>query len=407
MSLLAMYVMTSLASVSAYNPMQEPVFRSRVSVAQCRSTCLEPDQTCTGPQCLACWDQCLRYIAESETGCQERACGAGCQTACGFYNNQNSIPTRRSYRSRSALAFSTPPSISRCNLSWGRLGFSANSLKERSARTFADPTVHLVLGRDRAEKWYEVNQTETLKTIIAHHTLAKLEELLVVAVGPHGVLGSAKVPVVESQLVSCALDRETPQLGSKATFNLALESLKTEGGLTKATLSWNAPELQHNLDSATRFLVKWQQVPQGFISGNLYTNSSSVSLSLVPDSTVVVEVEVLGAAGVSSSQLFINTHTQAEIVFNPALAVAIVSLVFSLIAIVLCIVRFIKVQQPQPLQQQQSNNNSKLVSVVVPSVSSPHYNNLKEVNIVRDKLSNIKDQNTEKPSEQIFTKQFE
>ena len=437
----------------AYSPLQEPVFRSRVSVAQCRSTCLQqllPAQTaCSGPQCLACWDQCIRYTTQPEAAqlCEEKkmktdasatACGQGCKTACGFYNNQNSIPmTRRSSRSRSQLAFSMPPSVSRCQLSWGRLGRSANSLAEGLAtqrrhhhnhhrhheqeKDVGEPLVHLILGRDRAEKWYEVNQTEATQTRIPYHTLAKLEELLVVAVGPQGVLGSARLPVVESQLVSCALDAEAPRRrGLDALFPLSLETMRQEGGLVMATVAWDYPQAAAVVASTfpasssanAKFLVRWKQAPHGFVSGNLYTNASRVDLALVPDTQVLVEVEVLASHhGVASSQLFINTHTQVEFVMNPALVVALLSLLLSMAAVV-CIVisiRHLRSKVSKHKQQQQNqrdlnsnsaaNNNNKLSSLLVSSIattpaSSPFKNNLKEINIVRDKLSNIRDSST-------------
>jgi len=353
-------------SSRSVNPLQDPLLQARVGVAQCRASCLQEDPTCSSTSCLVCWQTC--YKDESELGriCEDESCGEGCRTACNFYSGLNSISAgRRTGRSRS-LEFSSSPTLSSCGeLSWGAPSFSANSFIVSSERSINSP-VFLVLGRDRSGRWYEINQTETLNTRIQVQTLAKLQEIVIAGVERSGVMLNTKITVEKQVLEPCSTNSKL---------------------------------------SGSRFLVEWKQVPEGFIRGSLYTNSSSVSLALLPSTLISVQVQDL-AANLRSAPINVSTYSEkSNLDLNLSLVFSIISILFSFLALLLILLRVYS--KTPTIQTKPSNNNSVHPSSIVllpPSSPLPPYSSsslqnvfsfqspkLKEVNIVNDKLSTIND----------------
>jgi hypothetical protein len=262
------------------------------------------------------------------------------------------------------LEFSAGPVLHGCQLSWGRPGLSANSLRGRhefaaDSSSVGGRPVYLLFGRDGAGQWYEVNQTEATQTRIAVQTLAKLDELLLVAVGRHGVLTSAQLLVDPFSVAACGRPASLfPADGQRP--RLVLESMVSDGMLYRAVVRWSAPVKTDAASSgAARYLVRWRTVPEGFAAGSLLTNGTSATLALLPDSHVQVEVSPLLAvdegalaAGqhpdlvTGSLPLLISTfsHTAAALGTPSAkevaaLAVALASLALSILAFLAMAIR--------------------------------------------------------------------
>lgn len=408
--LLLVYFLDGVSSRSV-NPLQDPLLQARVGVAQCRASCLQEDPTCSSTSCLACWQTC--YKDESELGriCEDESCGEGCRTACNFYSGLNSIPAgRRTGRSRS-LEFSSSPTLSSCGeLSWGAPSFSANSFRVSSERSINSP-VFLVLGRDRSGRWYEINQTETLNTRIQVQTLAKLQEIVIAGVERSGVMLNTKIRVEEQVLEPCSTSSNPGEVKDESAlspnFKLQLDGIVSQGPLVKVGLTWNQDFKVPSEFSGSRFLVEWNQVPEGFIRGSLYTNSSSVSLALLSSTLISVQVQDL-AANLRSAPISVSTYSEkSNLDLNLALVLSIISILLSFLALLLILLRIYSKTPDNKTQTKPSNNNSIHPSSIVilpPSSPLPPYSSsslqnvfsfqspkLKEVNIVNDKLSTIND----------------
>jgi hypothetical protein len=349
------------ASVNAHEtPSQsDPVLRLRVSVAQCRAICLHQS---TGFRMQPaqeedeCWSACGRLVdvADVESQCrggteEVAACGPGCRRACRFYLNQNAVPSAKTGRLRTAspapVGFSTLPTLQGCQLTWGRPELSANSLtiggRQQPASVYSRP-VYLLLGLDGAGQWYEVNQTEETQTRIVYQTLAKLHDLLLVAVGRQGIFTSAQVHVSEMAIQACRPgDLQQQQQQHQQQLSLpVLQKLESDGVLFRAVISWTSPAVPASASStaAAQYLVRWRTIPEGFLAGSLLTNATTATLALLADSMVQVEVSPLilldNRQLVTSPPLLISTYRPATTVGpagTPGAAAALLVAVFSLL----------------------------------------------------------------------------
>ena len=402
---------TVLLSTDSSPSLADPVLRLRVSVAQCRALCplhqparLRQSSSEQLVEVDECWSACgsLAEAVNIELLCREDitdqrttavTCGAGCRRACRYYLNQNDVPSARSGRLRSAssapLEFSPLPSLQGCRLSWGRPLLSANSLRTVSSRQLtASRPVYLLLGLDGAGQWYEVNQTEETQTTIAFQTLAKLHELLLVAVGRHGALTSSQVSVSEAAILACRPPSPEQLPQQQQPSRLTLQGLESDDGvLYRAVVSWTAPIVKpssfHHLSSTAQYLVRWRTVPEGFVAGSLLTNATTATLALLPDSHVLVEVSPLLLSGsgvdhrqlVTSTPLIISTFRQTTTVglsnaakTAAALAVALFSLALSLVAFLAMIIKLYqnrgqKASNMSATLSRSSNNNSNITSI--------------------------------------------
>lgn len=389
--------------------------------------------------------QCRHSLQEEED--EAGVCGAGCRRACRYYLNQNVVPSTRPARVRAAslapIEFSERPILRGCQLTWGRPGLSANSLRggaDRQKNSLAaggssssstSRPVYLLLGRDGAGQWYEVNQTEMTRTLIAVQTLAKLHELLLVAVGRHGVLISAQLPVDQDAVLACRPDGRQP-VGEhqQQRPHVSLETMETDGVLFRAVISWTVPSeayMPSVAPATARYLVRWRTVPEGFMAGSLLTNQTRAVLALLPSSHVVVEVSPLlllddedGRVDhrqlTTSSPLLISTFNQAAIRgSDPAirveatLVVALLSLALSLLAFLVTVVRFYRSRMQKKLAatpaqdgaatSSYSNNNNNNISS-----SSDNYNNNSCSNNIKKMNEEVAAQN--RPVSSISRKEF-
>ena len=374
---------SSVAATSSSSLLQDPVFRRRVGVAQCRSTCLGGAPVCTGPVCTECWKWCeiggeeeceAPECSDGEGGCEAPVCGEGCQTACSFYRGQNRVPSQPTSRSASsALKFATRPRLgSGCSLQWGQLVFSENSVEDRNSveavnslqnvleNTMGEDVnsiearprrealriapVFVVFIKDKAGSWYEIVQTAAHHTRLPAHTLAKLERILVVAVDSvNAVLTSYSF--LPAPLNSCQEAIQEARHTTLSTFQLSLERVEgaAKGGLGRAFIRWTAPG-RLVTSSATKFKVTWQMVPDGYTTGSLLTNDSAAMLPLLPNASVLVQVGILNTP-IRSGQLLINNNlppVEEEMDgFDPAVVLAVISLLASAFSVlVLVLIKF-------------------------------------------------------------------
>jgi hypothetical protein len=219
--------------------------------------------------------------------------------------------------------------------------------------------VYLLLGLDGAGQWYEVNQTEETHTSIAYQTLAKLHDLLLVAVGRQGIFTSAQVHVSEAAIQGCRPDSlKHPQPQQQLSLPM-LQKLESDGVLFRAVISWSSPAASSaglatagNNVAAAQYLVRWRTIPEGFLAGSLLTNSTTATLALLADTTVQVEVSPLlllldNRQLMTSPPLLISTYRPAANggsggkagAATTALLVAVFSLLLSLAAFLAMVIR--------------------------------------------------------------------
>ena len=442
MNLISVFcALSTLASTAVSFNVHDQVLQSRVTVGQCRAICMDnnSDDSCDQQCATDCWAHCAK-LQEFSTQqdqlsgmCQESSdCGPGCQLACSSFLNTNSVfspsSQRQRRRSRARLEFSTVPVLTGCSLSWGELKQSANSFIKSAQVTkptsVVEPVVFLVLGRDRAGTWYEVNQTLATEANIQPWTLGKLQYIHIIGVGKSGVLAAKTVPVPAYIPRTCVLQTaEDIHVDSDdtiednivdETFRIDLVGIEKLDGIPRVVIAWqDHPE---DLVSAgeSKYLVRWRQIPAGPVTGNMMTNSSMAKLPLLSTADVLVEVTRLAAAG-SSASIYINKLEQYLAAANktqdsrftlesPAVIISIVSSCLSFILILVLVLRSkcSRKQTTSPCDVEKNNAcntiyGSKLESdkCVKAFISEPAFSkldptaNLDLLNFTPSKLKNV------------------
>ena len=393
--LLLVTVLVNIAlAISSDSLLHDNVLHSRITVGQCRATCLAQTQKAKGDNdqeedqqadckvdgvCGDCWSQCARLNdigtqAQISSSCRtDNTCSEGCQVACSSYLRSNTVFSKQRSSRRNRLEFSKPLVLSGCSVTWGNLRPSANSFKKssRTGRAMSNnkEVIYLVLGRDRTGTWYEVNQTLANQAIIHPWTLNKLHEVHVIGVGSAGILTSKSVVVPEyipkTCLVKPVILHREPTTGATASttvesvnsgfattedeFKINLIGLeKLEDGIPRVVISWPESTDQHKiLPGGVKYLIRWRQIPLGPVAGNMLTNSSVAKLPLLSTADVLVEVSRLTDEK-SYSFIYLNKldqqlnnleKSQEHVIASPAVIVAILSCSLSILLIIIILTK--------------------------------------------------------------------
>ncbi|XP_049836725.1 uncharacterized protein LOC126281637 [Schistocerca gregaria] len=279
--------------------------RSPLTVAQCRATCLREfsehlstDSTCMlTSDCITCWQTCdVLQSGWSVWGsiCSGKTiCPAGCRAACHFLaSSRGGTPAPQPVLETRAAARLETHGL---QLQWPCSG--------------RHPVVHVVLWRPRGrDQWAQLTQTADCWARLPSAGSAR-----VLAVGPSG-LQAVYTPVAASgaapsdhglaaeEGADAEAEDEAEGPGWKtrtvngSQWSLRLTSVIHQGALVIAELSWRLPEKElqaaRSDGGSPLYLVTWE-VDGGGITGNLYTDSSCVTLSLSSDTVFHIQVELV------------------------------------------------------------------------------------------------------------------
>ncbi|XP_054264848.1 uncharacterized protein LOC128987837 [Macrosteles quadrilineatus] len=298
---------------------------SPLRVAQCRAKCVYTFGRATGGfescvsenDCLMCWERCQQlesnFVVWGVICSKTALCGSGCQLACQFHREGSAqrapvlVTQGQQVISRSGLQVSWP--------SPGGLG---------------SPFVYVVMSQSGGQ-WRQLLQTMDLTARVPDTSLRVLvvaREGLVTIYRPRGSALPAAEDVLRqvSQDALRTLRLPAPHINTQVfaepsqdpldmlkdidgRWNLRQLSLIHQKVLVIAEVAWNP---QTTSSVAPVYLVTWE-VDGGGLRGNLFTDSTAVTLSLWPDTVYHIQVELVRhdwKHGGQSEQLVLDTHTR-------------------------------------------------------------------------------------------------
>ncbi|GAB6022428.1 hypothetical protein CHUAL_006542 [Chamberlinius hualienensis] len=361
----AVLAFTVIAALRTVNAEDTSVDTAQLMVAKCKAQCLDKfipvnspvdDKICKETSdCFMCWDTCYllneNFAVWGGVCDNKQLCFAGCQQSCGFYSQETLSVEEAISESSFQLKFmkpiqfvNRPESVS---LSWIK----------PSGENDSEKVVYSVFQRNHitkkvGAKWKFLMQTSELSAEVNKSSLSPSSTLVdfkVMAVTGSGRIGQ----LISSYLVANTEpelnDQEMPEhLMSTTTLPLSSAISKNDGanigsstenrkedessiqgqdiqiiprwklylmtlqhnpklGSVDAVVTWAAPGLTGN------FLVTWEVKEGTFaITGHLYTDSTTVTLSLWPATTYSIQVELVSSAldkAIRSEPLIVNTDS--------------------------------------------------------------------------------------------------
>ena len=261
--------------------------KGRVEVARCRASCL------TSSSQESCWSLC----DSPATPARER------------FSLSNRVEDLRSRRSQ-VWELSQPLTVTGCEVRWGQLEVSRNSYRTTATTTgdlTVGPGVGLLLGRDVSGEWREISQTERRGVRLQPGLASHITALRLVMVGEEGV----------RFLQEKKMDSQT--CGYSQLLTPVVTESHSEGDLL-VRLSLSLGEAGQSPQSD--YLVRYQELPlHSSILGSLVVSSQQVDLTLVRDSSYVIQVEDINTGDISPPVIF---HTSLETV-GPSLTIILVT----------------------------------------------------------------------------------
>ncbi|KAG7302123.1 hypothetical protein JYU34_013586 [Plutella xylostella] len=253
---------------------------SPLRVAQCRATCLQKfapprpsgDPSCLqGPDCFMCWENCELLQSNYQVWgavCDESdICFPGCKVACEFH-------------AEAARAAQTQPVIHTKGEGVMRVseGLARWPPPAPRASTRPAPFVYVVMRRSAEGPWRQIIQTQALATRVPSNNEGALLRVLVV--DPQGL-----VTIYSPDETWVAHDTNNSNHDAhKWTLNEV--SLIHQKVLVIGEIAWE-PRIARGV-----YLVTWE-VDGGGLKGNLFTDSTRVTLSLWPDTIYHIQVELV------------------------------------------------------------------------------------------------------------------
>ena len=315
-----------------------------LEVARCRAHCLEVSQT------ASCWSAC-------QEPCQEEQEQEGARVACHWLAKINRVERVTSRRSQEVWQLSQPLTVSGCEVTWGALEVSRNSFRSSRRKVDRRPgTVSVLLGLDRSGEWVEIHQSQARGLRLQPGLAAHLLLLRLLVVGEDGVLAREDV----------RLDRE--QCGYSHHLTPAVTASHSEGDLL-ARLSLSLGESV----SESEYLIRYQELPLlSSVLGSLVVSSQQFDLTLVRDSSYVIQVEDT-KTGEISPPLVIKTSLQDSI--TPTIILATVITLSVVILAALTVMLYRRSERLSRENHLELNNNQPVASiskiVLDPTVVSP------------------------------------
>lgn len=321
----------------------EEAIGSPLRVAQCRAQCLRTfangvnrESTCLqGPDCFMCWENCELLQSNFPVWgamCSERGiCFPGCQQACRFHREtagKQMQQTQPVIHTRGDEVIKLNGAVAR----WPRPPTTSPS----------SPLVYVVMRRQAgtSSSWRQISQTVDLTARLPAAESSNLGSatIRVLVVDPEGLV-TIYSPVSLSETVSPAvtigsdvsskvmaghrkkINTEVTPSTTKSptaykvggTWELREVSLIHQKVLVIAEVAWE-PRVTRGV-----YLVTWE-VDGGGLKGNLFTDSTCVTLSLWPDTIYHIQVELVSRTSnhqaERSEPLVIDTHRAPEVTFE-------------------------------------------------------------------------------------------
>lgn len=290
-----------------------------------------PTQCLQSPDCYMCWENCQLLQSNFPVWgamCNEKTlCFPGCQQACAFH--RRSRPHRQQQAvvltgGLAAVRVTSPTTASSAQ----RASWPAPPARSPAAR----PLVYVLMRRTTQPAWTQITQTVDLSAKLPEDFVVDRHSLRVLVVGPDG-LQTIYSPAPEVEAAAPAAPSSTaapattttaaptaaPSAAAAASLSMSSPqrrintAIKADGAPAPAPApapkeqGWQLREdsLIHQkvlviaeLSWAPRgpaggvYLVTWE-VDGGGLKGNLFTDSTHVTLSLWPDTVYHVQVELV------------------------------------------------------------------------------------------------------------------
>ena len=319
--------------------------KGRVEVARCRASCL------TSSSQESCWSLC-------DSPASQR------------FSLSNRVEDLRRSKRHQVWELSQPLTVTGCEVRWGQLEVSRNSYRTTATTTgdlTVGPGVGLLLGREISGEWVEISQTERRGVRLQPGLAAHITALRLVMVGEEGV----------RFLQERELDSQT--CGYSQLLTPVLVESHSEGDLL-VRLSLSLGEAGQSRQSD--YLVRYQELPlHSSILGSLVVSSQQVDLTLVRDSSYVIQVEDINTGDISPPVIF---HTSQETT-GPSLTIILVTVLttsFILMAALSFMLYLRSRSQPGETKEELNNNNNNQSChhvILPPPVIAPlhlDYNNI-------------------------------
>lgn len=183
------------------------------------------------------------------------------------------------------------------------------------------PLVYIVMRKNADSSWTQIIQTVDRSIALSHDTITT--NLRVLVVNPEGLVTmySPAIPTpvtekIDESVVSRIMAGVNIKKNDKISINtpksnswaLKEVSLIHQKVLVLAEVSWE-PRMSHAV-----YLVTWE-VDGGGLKGNLFTDSTCVTLSLWPDTVYHIQVEVVSKTD-KSLPLVLDTHKASQVSFD-------------------------------------------------------------------------------------------
>ena len=309
-----------------------------MEVARCRASCLTSQESC--------WSLCDSPASD-------------------WFSLSNRVEDLRPRRSE-VWELSQPLTLTGCEVRWGQLEVSRNSYRTTvttTATTTArdlrgEASVGLLLGRDISGDWREISQTERRGVRLQPGLASHITALRLVMVGQEGV----------RLLQERELDSQS--CGYSQLLTPALTESHSEGDLL-VRLSLSLDEAGEAGESD--YLVRFQELPLHSSSlGSLVVSSQQFDLTLVRDSSYVIQVENIKTGDISPPVIF-HTSQQA---LGPSLTIILVTVLttsFILLAALSFTLYLRSRREPGETKEELNNNNNPSSHHVIlpPPVTAP------------------------------------
>ncbi|KAK2707500.1 uncharacterized protein LOC136029316 [Artemia franciscana] len=258
---------------------------SPLRVAQCRAHCLgkfvkqgKLDDTCLqDPDCFMCWENCAvlqdSFPFWSMMCNQPRLCFPGCQEACAFHRNNPLDAAQKD----PVIPTMGEPAIK-------LTGDLAEWPKKDKKKI-----VYVLIQKESPDIWHQLAQTTEERFILPPKSSHNLRILVV---GREGFLGYYRPE--EKEL------RGATVLSRPNHWSLKEVSLIHQRVLVIAEVAWPAQRTGEkrvkNIENEedADYLVTWE-VDGGGLKGHLYTDATSVTLSLWPETVYHIQVELVNS----------------------------------------------------------------------------------------------------------------
>ncbi|XP_057376291.1 uncharacterized protein LOC130697412 [Daphnia carinata] len=323
---------------------------SPIRIAQCRALCLDKfvrndrhETLCQqDPDCFTCWENC-GLLQDNPTVwsriCnQPSVCFPGCLQACQFFQNAD-LPQKDP-----VMPTSAEPSVQLVgNLAtWPRPSErSSNSKREKERLVYA------VIQKQSSGRWRQIIQTAEERCFLpsGETPSSAAGNLRVLAVGGRGLVAlyrpehedsstenAIAAPLPASDVVvdtdstgqqpfelspeeKLAAQVEIVSVSPASPWKLREVSLIHQKVLVIAEVAW--PVQRSSDGQSSDYLVTWE-VDGGGLKGHLYTDATSVTLSLWPDTVYHIQVDLVTATSdaiqMRSAPLTIDTHKAPGVV---------------------------------------------------------------------------------------------